>query len=139
MASSTPTSESTHITASFLLSNLHCPSNVSHIKDVLSSLKPARMAVAPSLLSSSITIIHEALLREWSWDAPEAQMCIYIASSYLRFEGIEFKIIEYTTLFSTGYEPSAALLLRFDRKKKEKNRLWNASTNPNMACNCRYV
>lgn len=59
MASSSPQQ---HITTSFLLSNLHCPSCVSHIKDVLSCLEPAPLSVAPSLLSSSVTIIHEEAL-----------------------------------------------------------------------------
>lgn len=59
MASSTPQH---HITTSFLLSNLHCPSCVSHIKDVLSCLDPAPLSVAPSLLSASVTVIHEEAL-----------------------------------------------------------------------------
>jgi len=47
------------VTTSFLLSNLHCPSCVSHIKDTLFSLDPAPIAVSPSLLSSWVTIHHD--------------------------------------------------------------------------------
>ncbi|KAG9229202.1 putative copper-transporting ATPase 3 [Amylocarpus encephaloides] len=49
-------------TTSFLLSNLHCPSCVSHIKDTLSVLNPAPVSVSPSLLTSVVTIDHETSL-----------------------------------------------------------------------------
>jgi P-type Cu+ transporter len=47
------------VTTSFLLSNMHCPSCVAHIKDVLFSLQPSPIAVSPSLLSSWVTVQHD--------------------------------------------------------------------------------
>ncbi|KAG0645821.1 Copper-transporting ATPase HMA5 [Hyphodiscus hymeniophilus] len=48
------------ITHSFLLSNLHCPSCVSHIQETLSRLHP--ISVSPSLVSSWVTVEHTASL-----------------------------------------------------------------------------
>lgn len=50
------------VTTSFLISNMHCPSCVAHIKDVLFSLQPSPIAVSPSLLSSWVTVKHDSLL-----------------------------------------------------------------------------
>ncbi|KAH8684473.1 putative copper-transporting ATPase 3 [Tricladium varicosporioides] len=50
------------VTTSFLLSNLHCPSCVSHIQDTLFSLEPQPISVSPSLLSSSVTVKHTEAL-----------------------------------------------------------------------------
>jgi Cu+-exporting ATPase len=48
------------VTHSFLLSNLHCPSCVSHIQDSLSkSLHPPPVSISPSLVSSWVTVEHE--------------------------------------------------------------------------------
>lgn len=52
------------ITTSFLLSNLHCPSCVSHIENVLSSLDPRPQSISPSLLSSWVTVRHDKNLSE---------------------------------------------------------------------------
>jgi len=52
------------ITTSYLLSNLHCPSCVSHIQDILSALKPAPHLISPSLVSSVVTVKHDKLLPE---------------------------------------------------------------------------
>ncbi|KAF4633365.1 hypothetical protein G7Y89_g4752 [Cudoniella acicularis] len=49
-------------TTSFLLSNLHCPSCVSHIKDTLFSLDPRPISVSPSLVSSWVTVEHTEFL-----------------------------------------------------------------------------
>ncbi|TVY13605.1 Copper-transporting ATPase HMA5, partial [Lachnellula arida] len=49
-------------TTSFLLSNLHCPSCVSHIKDTLSHLDPQPSSVSPSLVTSWVTVDHEISL-----------------------------------------------------------------------------
>jgi Cu+-exporting ATPase len=51
-----------HTITSFLLSNLHCPSCVSHITDVLSQYNPAPISVSPNLLTSWVTIYHEESL-----------------------------------------------------------------------------
>jgi Cu+-exporting ATPase len=50
------------VTTTFLISNMHCPSCVAHIKDVLFSLQPSPIAVSPSLLSSWVTVQHDGLL-----------------------------------------------------------------------------
>ena len=48
------------VTHSFLLSNLHCPSCVSHIQESLSKLHP--ISVSPSLVSSWVTVEHKGSL-----------------------------------------------------------------------------
>ncbi|KAH6679337.1 E1-E2 ATPase-domain-containing protein, partial [Halenospora varia] len=50
------------VTTSLLLSNLHCPSCVSHIQNTLFSLEPQPISVSPSLLSSWVTIKHTEAL-----------------------------------------------------------------------------
>ncbi|TVY39373.1 Copper-exporting P-type ATPase, partial [Lachnellula subtilissima] len=52
-------------TTSFLLSNLHCPSCVSHIKDTLSHLVAQPSSVSPSLVTSWVTVDHEISLPIW--------------------------------------------------------------------------
>ncbi|OWP01612.1 hypothetical protein B2J93_2128 [Marssonina coronariae] len=47
------------ITSSFILSNLHCPSCVSYIKDTLFALDPSPSSVSPSLVSSVVTVEHD--------------------------------------------------------------------------------
>lgn len=47
---------------SFLLSNLHCPSCVSHIQDILYALRPRPESVSPSLVSSWVTVQHDPSL-----------------------------------------------------------------------------
>jgi Cu+-exporting ATPase len=54
----TPNPDASLITTSFLLSNLHCPSCVSHIEDTLFSLHPRPVAVSPSLVTSVVTVKH---------------------------------------------------------------------------------
>jgi copper chaperone CopZ len=49
-------------TTSFLLSNLHCPSCVSHIKEALSRLDPQPVDVSPSLVTCLVTVLHEEAL-----------------------------------------------------------------------------
>lgn len=49
-------------TTSFLISNLHCPSCVSHIKDTISHLDPQPSSVSPSLVTSWVTVDHEISL-----------------------------------------------------------------------------
>jgi Cu+-exporting ATPase len=51
-----------HTTTSFLLSNLHCPSCVSHIKDVLSQCNPTPTSISPNLVTSWVTIYHDESL-----------------------------------------------------------------------------
>ncbi|KAE8440554.1 hypothetical protein EG329_007247 [Mollisiaceae sp. DMI_Dod_QoI] len=50
------------ITSSFLVSNLHCPSCVSHIQDTLFALDPRPSSVSPSLLTSWVTVRHDESL-----------------------------------------------------------------------------
>jgi Cu+-exporting ATPase len=50
------------VTTSFLLSNLHCPSCVSHIQDILFALSPQPISVSPSLVSSCVTVQHDKSL-----------------------------------------------------------------------------
>ncbi|KAN0120218.1 putative copper-transporting ATPase 3 [Hyaloscypha variabilis] len=50
------------VTTSFLISNMHCPSCVTHIKDILFSLQPSPIDVSPSLLSSWVTVQHDISL-----------------------------------------------------------------------------
>lgn len=50
------------ITSSFLISNLHCPSCVSHIQSTLFALDPRPTSVAPSLLTSWVTVQHDESL-----------------------------------------------------------------------------
>ncbi|CZT43331.1 related to CCC2-P-type ATPase involved in export of Cu++ from the cytosol into intracellular, secretory compartments [Rhynchosporium secalis] len=50
------------VTTSFILSNLHCPSCVSHIQNTLYALDPAPITVSPSLISSAVTIEHDTSL-----------------------------------------------------------------------------
>lgn len=52
----------TIIITSFLLSNLHCPSCVTHIQDTLFQLHPRPLSVSPSLVSSVVTITHDVSL-----------------------------------------------------------------------------
>lgn len=52
----------THVTTSFLLSNLHCPSCVAHIQGTLFSLDPRPASVSPSLVSSWVTVAHDRSL-----------------------------------------------------------------------------
>jgi Cu+-exporting ATPase len=49
-------------THSFLLSNLHCPSCVSHIHGFLSKLHPPPNSVSPSLVTSWVTVEHSSYL-----------------------------------------------------------------------------
>ncbi|PQE30440.1 hypothetical protein CJF32_00009253 [Rutstroemia sp. NJR-2017a WRK4] len=49
----------TLVTTSYLLSNLHCPSCVSHIQTILYALNPRPVSVAPSLVSSWVTVQHD--------------------------------------------------------------------------------
>jgi Cu+-exporting ATPase len=46
------------VTTSFLLSNIHCPSCVSHIEDALYALSPRPQSVSPSIVSSWVTVRH---------------------------------------------------------------------------------
>ncbi|KAK2627089.1 hypothetical protein QTJ16_003055 [Diplocarpon rosae] len=48
------------VTSSFILSNLHCPSCVSHIQDTLYALDPSPTSVSPSLVSSVVTVEHDS-------------------------------------------------------------------------------
>jgi Cu+-exporting ATPase len=56
------TSSSTVVTSSFLLSNLHCPSCVSHIQEILLALDPRPTSVSPSLVTSVVTVQHDPAL-----------------------------------------------------------------------------
>ncbi|KAM3079632.1 hypothetical protein ACMFMG_006044 [Clarireedia jacksonii] len=47
------------VTTSYLLSNLHCPSCVSRIQEILYDLNPRPVSVAPSLVSSWVTVQHD--------------------------------------------------------------------------------
>ncbi|RFU32791.1 hypothetical protein B7463_g3549, partial [Scytalidium lignicola] len=61
----TPASSSSHsqaVTTSFLLSNIHCPSCVSHIQELLYELEPKPISVSPSLVTSWVTIQHDKSL-----------------------------------------------------------------------------
>jgi len=50
------------VTTSFILSNLHCPSCVSHIQNTLYALDPPPATVSPSLVSSVVTVEHNAAI-----------------------------------------------------------------------------
>ncbi|KAK0120276.1 hypothetical protein ONS95_011682 [Cadophora gregata] len=50
------------VTTSFILSNLHCPSCVSHIQNTLYALDPPPATVSPSLVSSVVTVEHDAAI-----------------------------------------------------------------------------
>ncbi|KAH7410609.1 P-type ATPase-like protein [Cadophora sp. MPI-SDFR-AT-0126] len=50
------------VTTSFILSNLHCPSCVSHIQNTLYALDPPPAIVSPSLVSSVVTVEHDAAI-----------------------------------------------------------------------------
>ncbi|CZR68735.1 related to CCC2-P-type ATPase involved in export of Cu++ from the cytosol into intracellular, secretory compartments [Phialocephala subalpina] len=62
MAQSTSRTRPQLITSSFLISNLHCPSCVSHIEDTLFALDPRPSTVSPSLLTSWVTVQHDESL-----------------------------------------------------------------------------
>lgn len=47
------------VTTSLLLSNLHCPSCVTYIQEVLSTLHPSPISISPSLVSSWVTVQHK--------------------------------------------------------------------------------
>jgi P-type Cu+ transporter len=46
------------VTTSFLLSNLHCPSCVTYIQQILSNLRPSPISISPSLVSSWVKVQH---------------------------------------------------------------------------------
>src|SRR5271163_2519853 len=50
------------VTCSFLLSNLHCPSCVSHNQDILSALHPQPSSISPSLVTSWVTVVRNQSL-----------------------------------------------------------------------------
>ena len=50
------------LTTTVLIPNLHCPSCVSAIKTALESLHPTPLAIAPSIVSRSITVSHKVAL-----------------------------------------------------------------------------
>ncbi|KAI9054245.1 hypothetical protein LZ554_001413 [Drepanopeziza brunnea f. sp. 'monogermtubi'] len=50
------------VISSFILSNLHCPSCVSTIKNTLYALDPSPFSVSPSLVSSVVTVEHSEAL-----------------------------------------------------------------------------
>jgi Cu+-exporting ATPase len=52
------------IISSYLLSNLHCPTCVSHIQETLSALHPKPVSISPSLVSSWVTVKHDSKLSE---------------------------------------------------------------------------
>lgn len=54
--------KNSNITTSFLLSNLHCPSCVSYITDVLSTLHPPPASISPWLASSWVIVEHDKSL-----------------------------------------------------------------------------
>jgi len=56
------TEGSTTVTTSLLLSNLHCPSCVSHIERTLLGLDPKPVSVSPSLVTSVVTVEHDRAL-----------------------------------------------------------------------------
>ncbi|KAL3421634.1 copper-transporting ATPase HMA5 [Phlyctema vagabunda] len=62
MALSAPSPRGTIITTSYLVSNMHCPSCVSHIKASLSALQPEPTSISPSLVTSWITVQHDDAL-----------------------------------------------------------------------------
>lgn len=49
-------------TTSFLLSNLHCPSCVTYIEEILAALHPSPISISPSLVSSWVTVRHDKAL-----------------------------------------------------------------------------
>jgi Cu+-exporting ATPase len=56
------TEGSSTVTTSLLLSNLHCPSCVSHIERTLLGLDPKPISVSPSLVTSVVTVEHDRAL-----------------------------------------------------------------------------
>ncbi|KAH7346218.1 E1-E2 ATPase-domain-containing protein [Rhexocercosporidium sp. MPI-PUGE-AT-0058] len=62
MSHSTVTPITNMVTTSFILSNLHCPSCVSHIQNTLYALDPPPATVSPSLVSSVVTVEHNSVL-----------------------------------------------------------------------------
>ena len=60
MAATTSTPEL--VISSFLISNMHCPSCVAHIKDTLYALDPRPKSVSPSLVTSVVTVEHDISL-----------------------------------------------------------------------------
>ncbi|TAQ87078.1 hypothetical protein B7494_g4599 [Chlorociboria aeruginascens] len=50
------------ITSTFLLSNLHCASCISHLQRVLFALHPRPVSVCPSLVASCVTVRHDKAL-----------------------------------------------------------------------------
>ncbi|KAH8601097.1 putative copper-transporting ATPase 3 [Bisporella sp. PMI_857] len=59
---SAPTNTAKMISSSYMLSNLHCHSCVSHIDNVLSTLHPQPRSISTSLVLSLVTVEHEELL-----------------------------------------------------------------------------
>ncbi|KAH8818992.1 P-type ATPase-like protein [Xylogone sp. PMI_703] len=55
-------SHSRIVTTSFLLTNIHCPSCVSHIQELLYALEPKPVSVSPSLITSWVTVQHNTSL-----------------------------------------------------------------------------
>lgn len=56
------TKTSSTVKTSLLLSNLHCPSCVSHIEETLLGLDPKPISVSPSLVTSVVTVEHDRAL-----------------------------------------------------------------------------
>jgi P-type Cu+ transporter len=54
----------TQIRTTFLISNLHCPSYVSNIRNALFVLHPRPISVSPSIVSQLVTVHHDPLLLE---------------------------------------------------------------------------
>ncbi|RDW85461.1 HAD-like protein [Coleophoma crateriformis] len=70
--SSQPETSAKMVSTSYLLSNMHCPSCVSHIQNILYSLDPKPASVSPSLVSHWVTVEHpETLLPRQMSDALE--------------------------------------------------------------------
>lgn len=62
--SNPPTTTHTQIRTTFLMSNLHCPSYVSRIKNALLVLHPRPISVSTSIVSQLVTVHHDPLLLE---------------------------------------------------------------------------
>ena len=58
------TTTPTQICTTFLMSNLHCPSYVSSIKNALLVLHPRPISVSTSIVSQLVTVHHDPLLLE---------------------------------------------------------------------------
>lgn len=54
----------TQIRTTFLISNLHCPSYVSSIRNALFALHPRPISVSPFIVSQLVTVHHDPLLLE---------------------------------------------------------------------------